>query len=225
MKSRVEKEVEFEELGDIPTHLQLVKIIQELTFKYVKIEEQLERMKQWVDKKKKKIDIIEWLNSNITPTIGFLEWIKTYIVVKTIHFESLMENTLFKTIQQVFEYNLKKTSDFIYPIACFSQKTNTFYICEKNHNNTPEWKLLTLSDMVLLLKTVQHRMIKELTMWKANNRINIEDNDRISEAFNKAIIKLMNLTFTQDTSMSRIKNALYNYLSTDLKIMFECEFT
>ena len=224
LKSNSERQIEFEELGDTPTHLQLVKIVQELTFKYVKMQEQLEQMKQWVDKKKKKLNIISWLNSNRTPTVGFLEWVNTCLVVNQTHFKSLMENPLFKTIQQVFEYNLPETNDFVYPISCFSQKTNVFYICEKKADNTPEWKQIALTDMVLLLKTLQHRMICEISKWKTENAQNIYNNDKISESFNKAIIKLMNISFTQDATMSRIKNSLYTYLKTDLKTFIECEF-
>lgn len=224
LKSNSERQIEFEELGDTPTHLQLVKIVHELTFKYVKMQEQLEQLEQWVDKKKKKLNIISWLNSNKTPTVGFLEWINTCLVVNQTHFKSLMENPLFKTIQQVFEYNLIETSDFIYPIACFSQKANTFYICEKKADNSPEWKQLVLSDMVILLKTLQHRMTRELSKWKTENQCNFNDNDKLSDTFNKAVIKLMNLSFTQDVSMSRIRNSLYTYLKTDLKTFIECEF-
>jgi hypothetical protein len=42
------------------------------------------------------------------------------------------------------------------------------------------------------------------------------DNDKIADQFNKAVIKLMNITFTQDANMSKIKNSLYHYLRTDL---------
>ena len=224
LKSSSEREIEFEELGDIPNHLQLVKIMQELTLKYVKIQEQLEQMKKWVDKKKKKLNIICWLNLNSTPTVGFLEWVNTCLVVKREHFECLMDDTIFKTIQQVFEYNLPKTNDFIYPISCFSQKSNTFYICEKKADNTPEWKQLLLSDIVLILKTIYHRMIRELTKWKTENQSTFNDNDKVSELFNKAVIKLTSLSFTQDATMSRIRNSLYTYLKTDLKTFIECEF-
>ena len=40
-KTKLEHQVEEEELGDVPTHEQLVKIVQELTFKYVKLEEKM----------------------------------------------------------------------------------------------------------------------------------------------------------------------------------------
>ena len=46
--------------------------------------------------------------------------------------------------------------------------------------------------MVLILKTIQSRMIRELTKWKTQNQNKFDDNDKISELFNKAIIKLNN---------------------------------
>ena len=54
-KSKREQQVDFEELGDTPTHYQLVKIVQELTLKMIKIEEKMTEMQKWVDKKKRKI--------------------------------------------------------------------------------------------------------------------------------------------------------------------------
>ena len=95
---------------------------------------------------------------------------------------------------------------------------------KKKEDDSPEWRQLVLTDMILILKTIQHRMIKELAKWKAENQSKFDDNDKISELFNKAVIKLMNISFTQDATLSRIKNGLYNYLKTDLKTMIDYEF-
>jgi hypothetical protein len=224
MKTPRELQIETEELGDIPTHYQLVKIVQELTLKIVKMEESMEEMKKWVDKKKQKINVITWLNTNINPTIGFLEWVHTHLIVNSEHFENLMENTIFHTIQQIFEDNLCEKSDFIYPIKCFSQKVGIFYVCEKKEDGSAEWRQLVLSDMVLILKKVQNGMIQELAKWKTKNQHKFDDDNKISIIFNKAVIKLMDISFNQDNNLSRIKNGLYNYLKTDLKSVIEFDF-
>lgn len=224
MKTKREHKIEEEELSDIPSHYQLVKIVQELTLKMIKMEEKMEQMQKWVDRKKRKLNIIMWLNTNINPTIGFLEWVHTELIVKPEHFENLMENTIFNTIQQIFEENLCERTDFVYPITCFSQKTGVFYICDKKEDGVSEWRQLVLTDMILILKTVQNGIIKELTKWKAENQHKFDDNDKISILFNKAVIKLMNISFTQDSNLSRIKNGLYNYLKTDLKSVVEFDF-
>jgi len=224
IKSKRELKIEEEELSDIPTYNQLVKIVQETVLKMSKMEDKIEELNKWVDKKKKKLNVIGWLNENVNPTFGFLEWINIQLIVKEEHFENLMENSLFHTIQQILEYNLPETNDIIYPIRCFSQKNGLFYICEMGENSVPQWKQLVLQDFIILLKTIQNRIIKVLTKWKSDNQLKIQDNDKISELFNKAVIKLMNMSFHQDASLSRIKNNLFNYLKTDLKTKIDYEF-
>lgn len=224
MKTKREHQIDIDELGDVPTHFQLVKIVQELTLKFIKIEEKMEQMQRWVEKKKRKLNVVMWLNSNVNPTIGFLEWVNTALIVRAEHFENLMDNTIFQTIQQIFEDNLSEKSDFVYPISCFSQKVGVFYICDKKEDGSADWRQLVLTDMILILKIVQNGMIKELSNWKRSNQHKFDDNDKISILFNKAVIKLMNISFSQDNNLSRIKNGLYNYLKTDLKSVVEFDF-
>ena len=223
-KTKRELKIEDEEQSDIPTYGQLVKIVQEMAIKMSKMEDKIEEFNKWVDKKKRKLNVIGWLNENVKPTFGFLEWVNVQLIVKEEHFENLIENSLFHTIQQVFEYNLPESNELIFPIRCFSQKSGIFYICEKNENGLVQWKQLALNDIIILLKTIQNRMIRVLTKWKSDNQLKIEDNDKISELFNKAVIKLMNMSFHQDASLSRIRNNLYNYLKTDLKTTIDYEF-
>ena len=78
--------------------------------------------------------------------------------------------------------------------------------------------------MVLLLKTLQSRMIREVSKWKTENQYKFDENDKISELFNKTVIKLMNISFTQDATLSRIKNSLFNYLKMDLNRIVDYEF-
>jgi hypothetical protein len=75
-----------------------------------------------------------------------------------------------------------------------------------------------------MLKTIQNAMIKELSKWKGENKHKFDDNDKISILFNKAVIKLMNISFSQDNNLSRIKNGLYNYLKIDLKNVVDIDF-
>lgn len=227
MKTARERQIEMEELGDVPTHLQLVKIVQELTMKLTRAEKQIEEMKKWTDKKKKKVNVILWLNNNIIPTLGFLEWTHTSLTVTSIHFENLMEKdiSIYGVIQQIFEHNLSTTLDFVYPIRCFTEKPGVFYIYDKKSDITGEWTKVELSDMLLMLKRIQNGLIKELTLWQSVNKHKMEDNDRLAILYQQTIQKLFSISFCQDNNFSRMKNSLYNYLKTDLKsVEFEYEF-
>jgi hypothetical protein len=219
-KSKLELQVAVEEASDKPTYDQLVKIVQELSIKYVKMEEKMTEMQQYIDRKKKKVDVISWLNSHVKPTTGFLEWVGSIVTVEQSHFLHLLrpETTIFDCLHEVFTFNLDKR-DFVCPIKCFAQKNGVFYICEPEHDLSASiccWRELELKDFVLLLKQIQRKMIGELSEWRKENRQLFAENDRVADQFNKAVIKLMNIGFTQDANMSRIKNGLYHYLKVDL---------
>jgi hypothetical protein len=216
-KSKLELQVAVEEAPDKPTYDQLVKIVQELSIKYVRMEEKMGEMQQYIDRKKKKVDVIGWLNAHVRPTTGYIEWTNSIVSVEPSHFLYLLrpETTIFDTIHEVFAYNLEKR-DFICPLTCFAQKNGVFYICEPEQENGFVWVELELKDFVLLLKQVQRKLIGELSEWRKENRQLFTENDRIADQFNKAVIKLMNIGFTQDANMSRIKNSLYHYLRKDL---------
>jgi hypothetical protein len=188
------------------------------------MEEKMEHMQKWVDKKKRKLNVIMWLNSTLTPLVGFLEWTHN-LTIGPEHFEDLMENSIFHTLQHVFEMNLAEKRNVIYPIACFTQKSGVFYVCDLKEDGAAEWRLMVLADMVLILKRIQNGIIRELTKWKEDNQSKFDDSDKISILFNKAVIKLMNISFTQDSNMNRVRNGLYNFLKTDLKsVEFDFEF-
>jgi len=222
-KSKLELQVAVEEAPDKPTYDQLVQIVQELSIKYVKMEEKMTEMQHYIDRKKKKVDVIGWLNTHVRPTTGFLEWVNSIVTVEPSHFLYLLrpETTIFDLLHEVFVYNLLKR-DFICPLTCFAQKNGVFYICEPledvsiGSTNIYIWVELQLEDFVLLLKQVQRKLIGELSDWRKENQKLFYDNDKIADQFNKAVIKLMNITFTQDANMSRIKNGLYHYLRKDL---------
>ena len=228
-KTKREKQIQKEEDSDIPTYFQLVNIVQELSIKYNKLENQLTEMQKWVEKKKKKINVISWLNINMEPRIYFQDWIKTF-VIKEEHFRFLMENTIIDCFQNILEEHLttretkeaetESNLETVYPIKCFSQKNNLFYI----YTSDKEWRQMTFEDFISLFKQIQGQLLKALTLWKIQNKKYIEDNDSISILCNKTIIKLMEISFTKDTVFGKIKTNLYNYLKMDLKNLFEYEF-
>ena len=122
-RSKREKEIINEETNDIPTYIELVKIVQELALKNEKLQEKMEKVEKWIEYKKKKINIVDWLNNNRIPNKSFDEWIIN-INVDITDIEYLMENTIFQTIHKVWDKEFN--SEDILPISCFAQKQNIF---------------------------------------------------------------------------------------------------
>jgi DNA-directed RNA polymerase subunit RPC12/RpoP len=225
-----EKKVMNEEAEDMPSYIDLVKLVQELAKKCNKLEEKVENMQKWVDRKKKKINVIKWLNTNMNVFVSYVEWVNEYVEILPIHFEYLMEHNLYETIEHILKYNLNKNDllDSKYPIICFTEKNAIFYIAEiekdnDNGNNIYVWKKALHEDNVLLIKKIYNKLLYELTKWKKDNEHSFLENSKLSDKFNKAVIKLMSISFHEDATFSRIRNILYNNLKIELK-EFDLEF-
>jgi hypothetical protein len=80
--SRKSSKIVVDEEEDIPSQKKIYQMLLELGQKYNRLEEKVEEINKYVVKKKKKINIIEWLNSNITPDIIF-DNLSEKIIVKT----------------------------------------------------------------------------------------------------------------------------------------------
>jgi len=221
IKSKEEKKIINEESRDLPNYMQLVNIVQELSLKYVRLENQLSDMQKWVEKKKKKINVISWLNDTIYPTKSFLQW-SASLQIEDRHFEFLLENTIIQTIQLILEENVTNSSvqPEILPIKCFSQKSNLFYI----YTAEVGWHVMAFEDFIKILKPIQSKLLNTLIQWKTTNKQEIESDDKLSILYSKTIIKLMNISFTQDATTSKIRSQLYTYLKVDLKNLIEYEF-
>jgi hypothetical protein len=239
-KTKYEIKVETEESADIPNHLQLAKIVQELTLKLIKMEEKMEIMQKYVDKKKKQINVLTWLNSNtgLKPMQIFKEWVKNSICVGQNDIENLMVNSLHYTFQRIFESQILINNDeiednysysYIYPVKSFQQKQNMIYIYDQEETQQQQnpgsklWRQMNQEDFVLLLKIIQQNLIGELSKWKIANKGKFDESDKISDLFNRAVIKLMNVSFTPDSTFSKIRNSLYNHVKIDLKPLIEVE--
>jgi hypothetical protein len=214
-RSKAELIIEEEDSRDKPTFDQLVKIVQEMAIKQAKSDEKIAEMQQYIARKKQKLDVITHLNQNVNASIGFLEWITSTINVSAAHFVHLMENTVFQTFQLILEQNLTNPDPkFVYPIKCFKDKANIFYICEKGDENESIWRPAETTEITQLLKKIQVLLLAELSKWKQANKQNIADSDRLSDQFNKAVIKLMNVSFAADglVNVNKIKAGLYTHL-------------
>ncbi len=216
--SKREKKCFEEETSDIPNHLQLYKIVQELAIKNAALEEKMIEMQKWLDKKKKKIDVLHWLSSNKKEIDkSFSEW-QNIIVVNPDHIELLIEENIIKTICEIIDENIEKSQNV--PIACFQQKTNLFYIFQQDI-----WKRSTPQDFISLVQGIHKKIWRELLCWKEKNDEKIKSNEKMSELYARTIIKLTGLNFDQDSSaMYKIRTHLYSHLKTDLKNMIEYEF-
>jgi hypothetical protein len=221
LKSKRENQIELEESADIPSYKDLVKIVQDMSLKMTKMEEKMEEMQKFIDTKRPKLNIVEWLNGNehMIPSLSLEEWANKIFVVESQHFEHLMEHTVFETIQHVLDENDESlTEEESLPVQCFNQKNGLFYVFKKNDESISCWKDSEHCDIVSIIQPFSRNMMRVIVQWKTDNVKKINNSNKVSDSCNKAIIKLMNINYNDPSCLIRIKNILYNHLKRELKV-------
>jgi hypothetical protein len=230
-KSKRLKLCEEEESTDIPTVDKLYKIIQEMALKQQQMEEKMDEMQKWIDKKKKKLNIISWLNTQFKPSLVFENRVKSLIVTED-DINSLIEENFVITVINILKKNLKTEGPVMEPLACFAEKNTVFYIykpiTDANSSevtqNQCEWFKMSVEEFVYMLRIIHSKILHGLCAWRDKNSDKISQSEKIGDAYNKAVIKLMGADFTQESTLTKIRAPLFNMIKGNLKNMIEYEF-
>lgn len=218
-QTKHEEICEEQENTSIPSTKKLYKIIQELAIKYKNMEHRLNDMQKWVDKKKKKLNVIQWLNNNIEPTTNIQSWIQSIQVTEE-HIEILIEHNMIKTINAILKNNLSSSSQN--QLYCVIQKANLFY---SYNSKEDKWKHFSTEEFIIMLKRIHSKILAALCEWYDKNVEKINQSDKMQILYNKTMIKLMGANFTQESQiLSKIRSELYNHLKTDFTNLIEYDF-
>ena len=208
-----------EESTDIPSQSQMYYMLQELAYKYTLMETKMDEMQKWTAKTKQKLNVIQWLNSNIRPTITYDVLVNNLRVQES----DIMEENVTCSIINILQRHVCPPSSetSIEPIYCFNQKQNTFYIYTKQD----QWQLFTNNQFSLLLHKIHTLILGKLREWYNRNKQSIVNDDSMGVLYSKTVSKIMSVNFNQDsTALNKIKSALYNHLKVDLKKLIEYDF-
>ena len=207
---------------DLPSPKKMYQMLLELGYKYRKLEEKMDEVNKFVVKKKKKINVLEWLNSNITPSLVFEKLIEQVIIIDS-DIDFLLENNFLETINVVLSRVLylerEEESDFI-PLFAFVQKVNIFYAFVEGGG----WMELSKDKLCLFLMRVQMKISKAFHEWKKQRANQIRDDESFAILCDKTLIKIMGNEFKQDSTFGKMRAVMYNKMKTDMKAMVEYEF-
>jgi hypothetical protein len=212
-KSKIEDDI------DIPSQRNLYMMLLELGNKFNILEEKLEAINKYVIKKKKKIDVIDWLNNNISPIINF-DKLTEYIILDDKFIEYILENLFIDAVINLFTKYICN-SQIIKPIVSFIQKHNTFYIYV---NQEVKWIQASKEDLLNFLLNIQQKIFRFFYSWK-KEQIKIDENDdNLSIKYDKTTIKIVGTNFKDENIFNKIKNLMYSKLKTDIVGLLEYEF-
>jgi hypothetical protein len=221
------KDKESEEIYErLPPPKQMYEMLLELALKYNKLEEKVELMNKWVDKTKKKINVLDWLNnsSNLKPELVF-DNLADNISILDSDIDLLFNSDFYDVLNELFIRNIYNKEDTEIPLFSFIQKTNTIYVYTKD-NTTFEtvWIELSKEKLIYFLNKVHFKIFKTLTEWNKKNIDKLNFSDKLTEIYTRAKIKLMSVDFKHDQTLSKIKLSIYNKLKKDMKTLIEYEF-
>ena len=209
---------------DLPSPKKMYQMLLELGYKYSKLEEKMDEVNKFVVKKKKKINVLEWLNSNVTPSLVFENLIEQIKIIDT-DIEFLLENNFLDTINLVLTRFLylekeEESESNLIPLFAFVQKTNIFYAFVEGGG----WIELPKDKLCLFLMRVQMKISKAFHEWKKQRATQIRDDESFAILCDKTLIKIMSNEFNQDSTFGKMRAVMYNKMKTDMKAMVEYEF-
>ena len=179
---RIDKENE-EINEEMPTQKQMYKMILELALKYNKLEEKMELMNKWVDKTKKKINVLDWLNtsSNLKPEIIFDNLADSISILES-DLDLLFNGNFDNILNEIFTRNFYQKDESEISLFAFIQKTNTIYVYSKDTSSLQAvWIELSREKLIYFLNKVHFKIVKTLSEWKKNNSEKINNSDKLEE--------------------------------------------
>jgi hypothetical protein len=203
----------------LPTQRKMFEMLIELGQKYSKLEEKVDEINKWVIKKKKKINVLDWLNANIKPNIIFDD-IFDKIIINETDINNILRNSFYDVLNDVFSRTIYNFNELENPIFGFVQKPNVFYIYDPNNI----WVELSRERLTKFLNKVHMKIFKEFTVWKQINISEIKANSNLGSLCDKTLVKIMSVEFKQDSIFSKVRSTMFSRMKTDMKALIEYEF-
>lgn len=220
---------------EAPSQKMLYKIILELSLKCNKLETKVNEMSKYITKKKQKINILDYLNSenysNYNKPELLFENITDIVCVEQSDIEILFHNSFIHTLIHILSKIItpntatnsgddESSGNKILPIAAFTQKINTIYVYTNDSNTQiPSWMIISKDKLVRLLNIIQFKMSKALSEWRKKNIQLLNENDSQSILYDKTFSKLMEPDFKTDTIYNKYYNNIYNKFKTELNFI------
>ena len=212
----------------LPSQKQLYQIILELSLKCNRLESKVADLSKYINRKIEKVNIIDYLNSNIVlkPSILF-DNISETINIEQTDIEYLFHNSFkdtFNTIISKTIYNNSKEKQETIPIAAFTEKAGTIYIyttqskdSDKNTSHS-SWIIAPKEKIIRFLNIIQLKMSKALSEWRKQNIQLLNESDSKSILYDKTFSKLIGVEFKKDEIYNKFYNSIYHKIKQQLNV-------
>ena len=204
----------------VPSMRDMFTLILELTAKNSRLEQKIEELSKWAESKKKKLNVIDWLNEKYTKNIKYTEWLAGINITRN-HLEAVFKSDMATGCYEILQSLLSvDMTDEIMPIKAFDQKENLLFI----YNDDNTWEILSQTMFANLMNILSKKIITEFLKWQTENKSKMRQ-DEFSYTYARNVQKIMGGNLTQEQIHMRVKRELYNYLKMNLRNVVEYEFS
>ena len=218
--SRLMNEDERNEEFDLPTQKELYGLLRNLTLKYDELLDEVHSLRSYVEKQKKKINILEWLNENCHPPEDYVEWVHSLVIS-----DEMLQNTfkygVVHGIVDLIMENMPLENVKNHPIKCFQQKQFIFFRFRNG-----KWSTMGVAHLESFIDAIHCLFMKAFRKWKAENQELIDEDERFYEdTYLTNMQTILASNKSKDFIFKNVKSKLYHYLKMNLKHIVEYEFT
>jgi hypothetical protein len=204
----------------IPSRRQLYELLQVMVNKYTVLENEMREVKKYIERTKKKINVIDWLNENMHPPIDYLGWKDNMLQITQADLEYVFKYKYARGVSLILKKYLPLENSENHPLCCFKQKSNVFYKYDGNH-----WTLLNQTHIIGLLTNINTKLTREFYKWKEDNQEKIDNDDRFHEIYIENMRAVLGDNKSLEEHSRVIKSQVFEYLNMDIKNIIEFEFS
>ena len=162
---------------------------------------EIEKLKNIINKDVKTINVLEWLNKNISMEINYSDWIKRRLTITPKHMKNIMKNTYINTIPNILSQFNDIDRSFV-PIYCFNHVKKIVYVYENKWIKSNKEHITMLYDEINLQllkhsieydKTLDEKILYSKSHLKNNEKLFITDSKKKESIKNKIKLELLNL--------------------------------
>ena len=196
---------------DIPPMRDIYIVVQKLVKENEKLKKQIKELEKFSQRERKRMCLIDWLNTNKTPNITFDQWVNKIIVTKNDFTYTLTSNCI-NGIMEIIKKNMIEEQ---LPICGFDQKLKTLFIYTEK-----AWRIIEKDEFYRFIDNIIRKLGKQFDLWMKKNDKAIRKDSETLHLYTKKLYT----TDTEDIA-KRIYLKLYNHIKYNLKNIIDYEFT
>lgn len=199
----------------------MYKLVQYLTKKYSDLEDEVKVLRAYVQKTKKRINVMDYLNDSPPPELIYSDWMKN-ITVSIKEIEMVFKFKYLGGLDYILQNNLPLTNVLSHPIRAFNQKKNMFYVYDGE-----KWIMMDNIMITDLIRKLNVEFVNAFFKWKNANidKFNDDDDTDFHDECDKNRMVVLGGKKSADAVLRHVKSSLYNYLKCNLKDVIKYEFT